>query len=279
MKYKSLFLIITLSSFFSIQCFSFDKNEISPYLFKKNIQNFFLNKHSFPLESFIHSGLIFSNDSMEQYNSIMDFPPFQDYIDRGEKLFYKKIFNNKSLSSCLKIEENKDFKYPKFDTEKLKIITLERQINLCLTELNHKKWKHNDPFTMGSVMAFIKSKNKGKTLIVDLPDIALDNFNNGKELYFKRIGKMNLACSSCHLLNSGKFFRDEQLSPTIGQPNHYPIFRKAEQYYSIQMRYQLCMKSVGAEPYELNSKELNQLEFFHSFISSGIPIDGGVYRR
>ena len=64
MKYKSLFLIITLSSFFSIQCFSFDKNEISPYLFKKNIQNFFLNKHSFPLESFIHSGLIFSNDSM-----------------------------------------------------------------------------------------------------------------------------------------------------------------------------------------------------------------------
>ena len=26
---------------------------------------------------------------------------------------------------------------------------------------------------MGSVMAFIKSKNKGKTLIVDLPDIAL----------------------------------------------------------------------------------------------------------
>ena len=34
---------------------------------------------------------------------------------------------------------------------------------------------------MGSVMAFIKSKNKGKTLIVDLPNIALDNFNNGKE--------------------------------------------------------------------------------------------------
>ena len=91
MKYKSLFLTIILTSFFSIQCFSFDKNEISPYLFKKNIQNFFLNKHSFPLESFIHSGLIFSNDSMEQYNSIMDFPPFQDYIDRGEKLFYKKI--------------------------------------------------------------------------------------------------------------------------------------------------------------------------------------------
>ena len=209
----------------------------------------------------------------------MDFPPFQDYIDRGEKLFYKKILNNRSLSSCLKIEKNKDFKYPKFDTKKLKIITLEHQINLCLSELNHKQWKHNDPFTMGSVMAFIKSKNKGKTLIVDLPNIALDNFNNGKELYFKRIGKMNLACSSCHLLNSGKFFRDEQLSPTIGQPNHYPIFRKAEQYYSIQMRYQLCMKSVGAEPYKLNSKELNQLEFFHSFISSGIPINGGVYRR
>ena len=79
---------------------------------------------------------------------------------------------------------------------------------------------------MGSVMAFIKSKNKGKTLIVDLPNIALDNFNNGKELYFKRIGKMNLACSSCHLLNSGKFFRDEQLSPTIGQPNHYQFSGK-----------------------------------------------------
>ena len=31
-------------------------------------------------------------------------------------------------------------------------------------------------------MAFIKSKNKGKTLIVDLPHVALDNFNNGKEL-------------------------------------------------------------------------------------------------
>ena len=48
---------------------------------------------------------------MEQYNSIMDFPPFQDYIDRGEKLFYKKILSNRSLSNCLKIEKNKDFKY------------------------------------------------------------------------------------------------------------------------------------------------------------------------
>ena len=38
------------------------------------------------------------------------------------------------------------------------------------------------------------------------------------------------------------------------------------------------MKSVGEEPYKLNSKELNQLEFFHSFISSGIPINGGVYQ-
>ena len=38
MKYKSFFLTIALSSFFSIQCFSFDKNEISPYLFKENIQ-------------------------------------------------------------------------------------------------------------------------------------------------------------------------------------------------------------------------------------------------
>ena len=32
----------------------------------------------------------------------------------------------------------------------------------------------------GSVMAFIKSKKKGKLLL--LTDIALDNFNNGKEL-------------------------------------------------------------------------------------------------
>ena len=51
----------------------------------------------------------------------------------------------------------------------------------------------------------LSNQKQRKTLIVDLPDIALDNFNNGKELYFKRIGKMNLACSSCHLLNSENF--------------------------------------------------------------------------
>ena len=80
---------------------------------------------------------------------------------------------------------------------------------------------------------------------------------------------MNLACSSCHLLNSGNF---SEMSNYLQQLDNLIIIQFSGKQSNIihSNALSIMYKSVGAEPYKLNSKELNQLEFFHSFVSSGI---------
>ena len=41
---------------------------------------------------------------------------------------------------------------------------------------------------------------------------------------------------------------------------------------SLQRQYQHCMRRIGAEPFELGSDELNNLEYYHSFMSNGLAI-------
>jgi len=39
------------------------------------------------------------------------------------------------------------------------------------------------------------------------------------------------------------------------------------------------MEAVGAVPFAAGSEELNSLEYFHSYLSNGLPLRASVYRR
>ncbi|MEQ1668614.1 MAG: sulfur oxidation c-type cytochrome SoxA, partial [Sulfuriferula sp.] len=73
--------------------------------------------------------------------------------------------------------------------------------------------------------------------------------------------------------------RSEVLSPAVGQATHWPVFRAGENLTSLQTRYVGCNRLVRAEPFKIGSDEYNNLEYFHSYISNGLPMQASVFRK
>ncbi|MEO8003438.1 MAG: sulfur oxidation c-type cytochrome SoxA [Betaproteobacteria bacterium] len=234
-----------------------------------------------PIESYVNGALMFSADALAQFNSIMEFPPFQDDIDRGRKLWEAPFRNGRAFADCFPdagraIAGN----YPYYDSRSDKVVTFEMEINRCLRENGEAEFKFADKATMGTVTAYARTLSDGmRTNIKVEGQRALAKYERGKKLYFTRIGQYNFACSSCHLVNAGKILRTEFLSPTVGQTTHWPVFRGGDNLNTLHMRYRRCMEQMRATPFPAGSEELNDLEYFQSYLSNGLPLRASVFRK
>jgi sulfur-oxidizing protein SoxA len=45
------------------------------------------------------------------------------------------------------------------------------------------------------------------------------------------------------------------------------------------LRYRRCLEQMRAPPLAAGSEELNNLEYFHSYLSKGLPLRASVYRK
>ena len=245
------------------------------------LSTFAVNIPGIPVSQYVHGSMMLSTDALSQYNSIMDFPPFQGVIDSGQEIWEKPFKNGNTFADCFENGAvNIAGKFPLYNEELKQVMTFEMVLNSCLEQNGEMPMNYIDPETMGALSAYARSLSDGMLMDIQVASTpAMDKYEQGKSLYFRRIGQYNLACASCHLTNGGRYFRDELLSPTIGQAVHFPVFRGGERLYTIQMRYQRCMEAVGAVPFESGSEALNNLEYFHSYLSNGLPLQSSVYRR
>ncbi len=234
-----------------------------------------------PLQDYIHGSMMLSDDARMQYESIMDFPPFQGDIDRGKKIWERPFANGQSFASCF---ENGGHtiagRYPYYDEQTNRVVTFEMALNQCLRNNGETELDYGDRSTMGVLTAYARTLSDNMLMDVRVDGAgARKKYESGRAFYYRRIGQHNLACASCHLTHAGHYFRDELLSPTIGQAVHFPVFRGGEFLYTLHMRYRRCMEAVRAVPYPAGSEELNNLEYFHSYLNNGLPLKASIYRR
>ena len=253
-----------------------------PSMEKEKLVKFYKNK--FPeknISEYIYGAMMFSNDAKSQFNSIMAFIPFSNEIERGKKIWNKPFKNGKTFSDCFKrggIGQAANF--PKYNSATDTVVTFEMEINNCLSKNGEKTFKYNDVDTMGVVTAYARKLSDGFPTNIEITHAgAVKKFNKGRETFFKRIGQLNLSCASCHITYAGNFFRDERISPAIGQTPNYPVFRGGEFLFTLHMRYQRCMEAMRANPFKAGSSELNNLEYFHSYLSNELPLNASVYRK
>jgi sulfur-oxidizing protein SoxA len=234
-----------------------------------------------PLEEYIHGSMMLSDDARAQYDSIMDFPPFQGDIDRGQKMWETPFANGKSYASCFdNVGKNIAGRFPYYDEKDDRVVTFEMALNQCRRANSEAAFEYNDKSTMGALTAYARTLSDGMLMDIRVDSAgARKKYEAGRTLYYRRIGQHNLACASCHVTHAGHYFRDELLSPTIGQAVHFPVFRGGEFLYTLHMRYRRCMEAVRAVPFPAGSEELNDLEFFHSYVNNGLPLKASVYRR
>ncbi len=218
----------------------------------------------------------FNKDKREQWEEIMSFPPYEIAIDAGEELFAKPFKNGNTYADCFEkggiaIAHT----YPRFNQQLGKVTTLAGLINDCRVKNGEKPL----PYLKGklaSILAYMAETSRGKAISVEVPNdaAALAAYEDGKRIYFTRRGPRAFACYHCHWEAAGSKIRGNELSTAIGQATHFPVYRsKWGGMGTIQRRYKGCMKNIGAKPLKQQTEAMNNLEYFHTFLSNGIPMN------
>jgi len=217
---------------------------------------------------------MFSEDKRSQYNDIMEFPPYEVAVEEGKELFNKPFGNGKTYADCLPNGgTGVAQQYPKFDPQSGKVKTLPGIINEC-REKNGEKALNVLKGDLAKIIAYLADTARGKPIAIEVPNDprALAAYEQGKQNYFTRRGPREFACYHCHWQASGQRIRGNELSPAVGQAANFPVYRsKWGEIGTIQRRYIGCMRNIGAVPLKEQSEAMNNLEYFHTFLSNGVP--------
>ncbi|MGD8941360.1 MAG: sulfur oxidation c-type cytochrome SoxA [Gammaproteobacteria bacterium] len=218
----------------------------------------------------------FSDDKRSQYNDIMEFPPYEVDIEEGKELFAKPFKNGKSYADCFpQGGVGIAHTYPKFDEKSGKVKTLEGAINECRQANGEAPLKYLKG-NLVKITAYMADTSRGKPISIDVPNDtrAVAAYEEGKRIYFTRRGPREFACYHCHWKASGLRIRGNELSPAVGQAANFPVYRsKWGEIGSIQRRYIGCMRNIGAVPLKEQTEAMNNLEYFHTFLSNGVPMN------
>lgn len=249
---------------------------------RNSLVKFYQSKYpNIPLENYVYGALAFEPDAKAQYDSIMEFPPFETDLDKARKMWETPFKNGKTYADCLPNGgKNVAGTYPRFDDKMGKVVTLEMELNACRKANGEEEYKYGDPKTMGLVTAYMRTLSDGMLMNIKVEGpAATAAYEAGKTHFYKRRGQFSFACASCHVQNGGNKLRSELLSPAVGQSVHWPVFRQGTDLTTLQKRYAGCNKQVRAVSFPLGSEEYNNLEYFHSYISNGLPLKASVFRK
>jgi sulfur-oxidizing protein SoxA len=235
-----------------------------------------------PEDDFINGVYAIDPASREQWEEIEDFPPYAPELDKGKELFNAPFRNGRSYASCF---ENGGIgianRYPFFDTKSGRVITLELAINEC-RKANGEAPLDYEKGPLAEISAYMHYTSRGKEISIVIPDDprALKAYENGKAFYFAKRGQLNMSCADCHIANAGNRIRADILSPALGQTGHFPAYRSTwGDLGTLHRRYIGCNEQVRAKPYEAQSEEYRDLEYYQTYLDNGLKINGPSSRK
>ena len=245
-------------------------------------------------DAFIDGALNFSKGAKEYYQTWADrmndsFDQPEEYakaMAAGKKRWETPFKNGKTFASCFPNGgKGAAANYPKLDDYSI-VITFEKALNECLEANGEKQLDYADMNTMGALSIHARRLSDGSRMnIVVNTGAEKRAFQRGKDVFYGRAGSSEQACAHCHIQQASKNVRSEQLSPVIGQAAHFPVFRPNRVsgdlgIITLQHRYFGCQRNTGVEkPIKQGSTESNELEYFHSYISNGMPLSSGIFRK
>ena len=231
-----------------------------------------------PFEDFANGLYAIDESRREEWEQMEEFPQYVFDIDAGEELFHREFANGKSLADCFpEYEAGVRQDYPRWDRERGEVVTLEWAINLCRQENGEKRLKYYSG-PLARISAYLAYLSRGRITDVEVPaddPRALAAYEEGKRFYYSRRGQLNFSCASCHVEAVGRLLRAERLGPALGQVSHFPVYRKNwGQITTLHRSYAACNRQLRAASFRPQSRVYRNLEFFHTYMSNGIPLNG-----
>jgi len=276
---KKLLTALSLATLLSVSYVA----SATPQQDLKEFQSYYQERFpNTPFEDFVNGVYSIDSASREQWEEIEEFAPYELNITKGEVLFNAPFANGKTYASCFEnggigIRQN----YPYFDTDRGEVITLELAINECREANAEKplKWKKGH---IADISAYMASTSTGNVFDIKIPNDprALAAYERGKKHFYQKRGQLNMACADCHKFYSGNKIRADLLSPALGHLTHFPVYRsKWGGLGTTHRRYGGCNKQVRAKPFPAQSEEYRALEYFHTYMSNGLAVNGPGARK
>ena len=248
----------------------------------EKIQRFFRDKFpSVPWAEFANGAYAVDPAGRANWELIEEFPPYEMAVAAGEALWNAPFAGGKGYADCFG-EPGVQHRYPRWDPERGQVVTLALAVNECREAHGEPPLKYKKG-PLAELLAYMAYESRGETVDVVVPEDdprALEAYRKGRDFYFTRRGQLNFACAHCHFSMAGRKLRTEPLSPALGQATGWPVYRSRwGEIGTLHRRYAGCNKQVRAKPFEAQGEEYRNLEYFHTHMSNGLPLNGPAARK
>ena len=209
----------------------------------------------------------------ENWLLLMEFPPYEEHVDKGREEWATPFANGKTFADCAK-EWPAATAYPVYVPEKDDLRTIVGDINDCLKANGEKPIKNLKKGKMARLVIAFKEQFNGQPINVDVSHPGAQKwYEKGKQFYWAKRGQLNFSCADCHVHSSGQSVRGDVLSAGLGHTTGFPVYRtKWGGLGTIHRRYQGCNSQVRAQGFKVQGPEDKALELYEAVMNTGIPM-------
>ena len=200
----------------------------------------------------------------------------------GEELWTKKVgADDKACADCHDDAQTSmkgvAARYPALDRELGRPVDLEQRINLERARHQQASPLAYESRDLLALTAFIAQQSRGMPITAGSDEELAPFVANGRELFTRREGQLNLSCANCHDDNWDKHLAGSAI--TQAQATGYPLYRLEWQTLgSLQRRLRGCIFGIRAQPYEFGAPELVELELYLMTRAAGMAMEAPAVR-
>lgn len=223
------------------------------------------------------SGAEFMGDSTRAMQRDDTQNPAMLWVSGGEALWDAKAGkSDKSCASChgdaKASMRGVAARYPAFDQRSGHAINLSQRINMCREGAQQAPPLKAESEELLGLESYVSLQSRGMPVKPPQDAGTRAAAEKGRQLYFQRIGQLNLSCAQCHDDNWGRKLAGATIPQ--GHANAYPIYRLEWQAMgSLQRRLRNCMSGVRAEVPPYGAQELVELETYLAARAKDMPLE------
>ncbi|MBR0824613.1 sulfur oxidation c-type cytochrome SoxA [Bradyrhizobium manausense] len=163
-------------------------------------------------------------------------------------------------------------RYPAFDKTLGRLVDLEQRINLCRANHQQASPLAYESRDLLALTAFVARQSREMPIETGGDPQLAQFIASGRDLFMRRQGQLNLACTNCHDDNWDKRLAGSAI--TQAHPTGYPLYRLEWQTLgSLQRRLRSCMTGIRAQPYDYGAPEMVELELYLMSRARGMKVE------
>lgn len=206
--------------------------------------------------------------------------PAMLWVQEGQTLWATKAgASNKACADChgdVSGMKGVATRYPAFSEPQKKVITLDQQILFCRAQAQGAEPWAIETKPVLSLAALIGLQSRGLPITKTGPAEA-QAVAEGRTLFTKRRGQMNLSCAQCHDDHAGQSLAGATIPQ--GHPNGYPIYRlEWQDLGSLERRLRNCLNGVRSDPWLSGSPESVAVQTFLRDRAAGLRVETPAVR-